>query len=277
MPRRSCRTRTRPLPLDQRVDDLLGRLTLDEKISLLHQYAAGDPAAGHHVFKAGTEALHGVAWSNDRQRRRGRDRERHRVPAGRRPGQHLGPGADQAGRLGRRRRGARLQRDRTRRVGPQPVGAGGQPAARPALGPQRGGLLRGPAADRRDLHRVRHGPGGRRPALPQDRARRSSTTWPTTTRSSRDVTSSNLRAAGAARVRRAGVQAGDLRGRGDRRHGLLQPGQRTADHGRPRPRTTVVRSWTDKDAVQRQRRLRAVQPHRHRARTTPPSPRPTRR
>ena len=31
---------------------------------------------------------------------------------------------------------------------PQRLGAGGQPAARPALGPQRGGLRRGPVADR---------------------------------------------------------------------------------------------------------------------------------
>ena len=53
------------LPLDERIDDLLGRLTLDEKIALLHQYQPAIPRLGIGVFKAGTEALHGVAWSND--------------------------------------------------------------------------------------------------------------------------------------------------------------------------------------------------------------------
>ncbi|MFF5295838.1 glycoside hydrolase family 3 protein [Paractinoplanes globisporus] len=53
------------LPLQTRVDDLVGRLTLDEKISLLHQYQPAIPRLGINLFKAGTEALHGVAWSND--------------------------------------------------------------------------------------------------------------------------------------------------------------------------------------------------------------------
>ncbi|WP_219468683.1 glycoside hydrolase family 3 protein [Nonomuraea rhizosphaerae] len=53
------------VPLDQRVGDLLGRLTLDEKISLLHQSQRAIPRLGIPYFKAGTEALHGVAWSND--------------------------------------------------------------------------------------------------------------------------------------------------------------------------------------------------------------------
>jgi beta-glucosidase len=53
------------LPLQQRVDDLVGRLTTDEKISLLHQYQPAIPRLGINLFKAGTEALHGVAWSND--------------------------------------------------------------------------------------------------------------------------------------------------------------------------------------------------------------------
>jgi beta-glucosidase len=53
------------LALDARMDDLLGRLTLDEKISLLHQYQPAVPRLGIKMFKAGTEALHGVAWSND--------------------------------------------------------------------------------------------------------------------------------------------------------------------------------------------------------------------
>jgi beta-glucosidase len=53
------------LPLTKRVDDLLGRLTLDEKVSLLHQYEPAIPRLGVKPFKTGTEALHGVAWSTD--------------------------------------------------------------------------------------------------------------------------------------------------------------------------------------------------------------------
>ena len=48
-----------------RVDDLVGRLTLDEKVSLLHQYQPAIPRLGIAAFKTGTEALHGVAWSTD--------------------------------------------------------------------------------------------------------------------------------------------------------------------------------------------------------------------
>ena len=53
------------LPLAQRIDDLLGRLTLDEKISWLHQYEPAIDRLGIGLFKTGTEALHGVAWSTD--------------------------------------------------------------------------------------------------------------------------------------------------------------------------------------------------------------------
>ncbi|BCJ46354.1 beta-glucosidase [Actinoplanes ianthinogenes] len=53
------------LPLQARIDDLVGRLTLTEKLSLLHQYQPAIPRLGLAVFKSGTEALHGVAWSND--------------------------------------------------------------------------------------------------------------------------------------------------------------------------------------------------------------------
>lgn len=52
------------LPLEQRVSDLLGRLTLDEKLSLLHQSQPAIPRLGIGYHKNGTEALHGVAWSN---------------------------------------------------------------------------------------------------------------------------------------------------------------------------------------------------------------------
>ncbi|WP_338702602.1 glycoside hydrolase family 3 C-terminal domain-containing protein [Streptomyces sp. Q6] len=45
-----------------RVKDLLGRLTLDEKISLFHQYQPAVDRLGIKSFRTGTEALHGVAW-----------------------------------------------------------------------------------------------------------------------------------------------------------------------------------------------------------------------
>jgi beta-glucosidase len=60
---------TEPLPfhdpalaVHKRVDDLLERLTLDERIAMLHQYAPAVPRLGLAAFRTGTEALHGVAW-----------------------------------------------------------------------------------------------------------------------------------------------------------------------------------------------------------------------
>ncbi|MFC0624033.1 glycoside hydrolase family 3 protein [Kribbella deserti] len=50
------------LPLGARVDDLLGRLTLAEKLRLLHQHQGAVPRLGVDSFRTGTEALHGVAW-----------------------------------------------------------------------------------------------------------------------------------------------------------------------------------------------------------------------
>ncbi|MEV0126569.1 glycoside hydrolase family 3 C-terminal domain-containing protein [Streptomyces sp. NPDC050703] len=50
------------LPLDKRVDDLLSRLTADERVTLLHQYAPAVDRLGIAAFRTGQEALHGVAW-----------------------------------------------------------------------------------------------------------------------------------------------------------------------------------------------------------------------
>ncbi|HZF92391.1 glycoside hydrolase family 3 C-terminal domain-containing protein [Streptomyces sp.] len=50
------------LPYAKRVDDLLSRLTLDEKISFLHQFAPAVERLGLAAFRTGQEALHGVAW-----------------------------------------------------------------------------------------------------------------------------------------------------------------------------------------------------------------------
>ncbi|MFF0269964.1 glycoside hydrolase family 3 C-terminal domain-containing protein [Kribbella sp. NPDC004536] len=49
-------------PARERLDDLLARLTQDEKLALLHQYQAPVPRLGLDGFRTGTEALHGVAW-----------------------------------------------------------------------------------------------------------------------------------------------------------------------------------------------------------------------
>jgi beta-glucosidase len=50
------------LPRPARVADLLSRLTIEEKIGLLHQYHRPVERLGMGAFKTGTEALHGVAW-----------------------------------------------------------------------------------------------------------------------------------------------------------------------------------------------------------------------
>ncbi|MFI0086155.1 glycoside hydrolase family 3 C-terminal domain-containing protein [Streptomyces bobili] len=50
------------LPFAKRIDDLLSRLTLQEKISFLHQFAPAVERLGVEPFRTGQEALHGVAW-----------------------------------------------------------------------------------------------------------------------------------------------------------------------------------------------------------------------
>ncbi|MGB7537694.1 MAG: glycoside hydrolase family 3 C-terminal domain-containing protein [Anaerolineales bacterium] len=50
------------LPLDERARDLVARLTLEEKISLLSQDQPAVPRLGIRAFKTGTEVLHGVGW-----------------------------------------------------------------------------------------------------------------------------------------------------------------------------------------------------------------------
>ncbi|MFD7732517.1 glycoside hydrolase family 3 C-terminal domain-containing protein [Kitasatospora phosalacinea] len=50
------------LPLGKRVDDLLSRLSPDERLSMLHQYAPAVPRLGIGAFRTGAEALHGVSW-----------------------------------------------------------------------------------------------------------------------------------------------------------------------------------------------------------------------
>ncbi|WP_106236436.1 glycoside hydrolase family 3 protein [Nonomuraea fuscirosea] len=50
------------VPLPDRIDDVLRRLTLEEKVGLLHQYQAPVERLGIGAFRTGTEALHGLAW-----------------------------------------------------------------------------------------------------------------------------------------------------------------------------------------------------------------------
>ncbi|MFE3518804.1 glycoside hydrolase family 3 C-terminal domain-containing protein [Streptomyces sp. NPDC059166] len=50
------------LSFSRRTDDLLGRLTLDERIAMLHQFAPAVERLGIGPFRTGQEALHGVAW-----------------------------------------------------------------------------------------------------------------------------------------------------------------------------------------------------------------------
>lgn len=49
-------------PLAVRARDLLTRLTLDEKVALLHQHAPAVDRLGLRAFHTGAEVLHGVAW-----------------------------------------------------------------------------------------------------------------------------------------------------------------------------------------------------------------------
>ena len=49
-------------PLETRANDLLSRLTDDEKLTFFHQWIPAIPRLGVGPFRTGTEALHGIAW-----------------------------------------------------------------------------------------------------------------------------------------------------------------------------------------------------------------------
>jgi beta-glucosidase len=49
-------------PLEIRVNDLLSRLTDDEKLTFFHQWIPAIPRLGVGPFRTGTEALHGISW-----------------------------------------------------------------------------------------------------------------------------------------------------------------------------------------------------------------------
>ncbi|MCZ8521180.1 MULTISPECIES: glycoside hydrolase family 3 C-terminal domain-containing protein [Paenibacillus] len=50
------------LPLEERVRDLVSRLTLEEKIGQMCQYQEEIPRLGIRKYKHGTEGAHGIAW-----------------------------------------------------------------------------------------------------------------------------------------------------------------------------------------------------------------------
>lgn len=50
------------LPFAKRIDDLLSRLTLEERVAMLHQFGPAVERLGIAAFRTGQEALHGVAW-----------------------------------------------------------------------------------------------------------------------------------------------------------------------------------------------------------------------
>ena len=54
--------RDQQLPFAKRIDDLLSRLTLDERVAFLHQFTPAVERLGIAAFRTGQEALHGVAW-----------------------------------------------------------------------------------------------------------------------------------------------------------------------------------------------------------------------
>ena len=58
----AIRYRDPALSFDERVDDLLDRLTAEEKIAMLHQRSSAVPHLGLAEFNTGMEGVHGASW-----------------------------------------------------------------------------------------------------------------------------------------------------------------------------------------------------------------------
>ncbi|WP_344750072.1 glycoside hydrolase family 3 N-terminal domain-containing protein [Streptosporangium vulgare] len=248
------------LPLDRRVDDLLGRLTTAEKVSWLHQYQPAVERLGIGLFKTGTEALHGVAWSTDV------DNGGNVVAAeGTVFPQAVGLASTWNPDLvkkvgtavGEEARGYHAENPRL--WGLQLWTPVVNPLRDPRWGPQRGGLLEDPLLTGAISTAYGSGIQGDDP----DHLRAAPVLkhfLGNNNEVRRDTTSSSLRPARPARVRVPGVQNGAGGGRGHRRDDRVQPGQRAARHGH---RPELHRQGLDGPAgVQRLRRRGAQQPRR---------------
>ena len=206
----------------QRAQELLDQLTPAERL--------GPAAPARRPRPPGRARA--VPHGHRRAARRRVARDGDHVPAARRARGHVGRGPAGTRRRGRRHRGPGQARGRPDRLA-QRVGARRQPAAAPAVGPQRGRVLRGPAPHRAPRHRVRPGPARRPPDLlahgPDAQAPRRLR--------ERDRPQRHQRAAvppGAARVRAAGVPRPDRGRRGRGGDAVVQPGQRPPQPRRPR-------------------------------------------
>ncbi|WP_345577165.1 glycoside hydrolase family 3 N-terminal domain-containing protein [Streptomyces prasinosporus] len=203
------------LPFAERIDDLLSRLTLDERIGFLHQFGPAVERLGVAAFRTGQEALHGVAWMG---------------PATVFP-QAVGLGAtwneDLVRRVGEAvSREARAMRARDERVGLNVWVAHRQPAAPPRCG----------AATRRATPRIPRLTSAIATAYTRGLRGDHPVYWRTApvlkhwlahnNETRRDTTSSSVRPARAARVRPAGLPRHRGGGRGGRGDAGVQPGQR---------------------------------------------------
>ena len=243
----------------KRIDDLLGRLTLDERIAMLHQYSPAVPRLGIAAFRTGSEALHGVAWLGPatvfpQAVGLGATWDEELVRAGRPrpPRSSCGPSTT-TGRPSSARAPNSLQAWapvlnllRDPRWGRNEEGYSEDPVHTARLGVA---FCRGLAGDAPPV--PAHGPGAQ--ALPglQQRGR---------------PLRHLLRPApaGAARVRPRRLPAGHRLGRRHRRHGRLQPGQRppVPRHPAHRDGAAPLGRADRPRAVRGQRRRGAVQPGR---------------
>ena len=144
----------------ERAADLVSRMTTAEKASqTISSAAPAIPRLGIRQYGQWNEALHGVSRSQLANNGNATVLQQHDVVPDRPDdGLQLGPGPALPGRAADRRRGARgLARQHAQ---PRVLFADDEPRARPALGPQRRDLRRGPVPHRGDGLPVRRRHGG---------------------------------------------------------------------------------------------------------------------